>query len=85
MATSNRELVIQEVEALQGLLRHPGWDILARQIKASADVAMQSMRNAPTQDELLKHTYTYIALADLPTAPEVMIKHREQILQLTKK
>lgn len=82
---SNREQLIQEVEALQSLVRHPGWEILAAQIRASADVAMQKMRNGTTQDELLKNTYTYMALADLPTAPEVMIKHREQILQLTKK
>lgn len=82
---AQREKAKLDLEALQGLVRHPGWQLLSDRIKAQAAQQLAAMRNAPTQDALLKHTYTYIALADLPDAPEVLIKTLAQSLQLTKK
>lgn len=71
---SIKDELTQEIEALQGLVRSPGWAILTKRIKAQSDVQMTLMRNAKSQDELLKATYTYMALADLPDAPAILIK-----------
>lgn len=78
--------VEHQIEALQGLIRSPGWKFLEGHIERRASQMMSEMRNAPNQDALLKSTYTYIALKDVLTAPEVMLKPLVMTLQtLTKK
>lgn len=82
---SSPESLAQDIEALQSLVRHPGWQFMIKQISNRKEFAMNSMRNAPTQDQLLKHTYTYMALADLAEAPDMLIKTFTQQLQALKK
>lgn len=62
----------RNLEALQHLANHPGWQVLLAHLKGRSDSEMAQMRNAKSQDELLKHTYTYMALADLPNAPALL-------------
>ena len=63
-----------QVEALASLLRHPGWVLMSERIKGRAEQAMSDMRNAKSSDDLLRHTYTYMALQDLPSAPRIMVE-----------
>ncbi len=74
-----------QFEALQSLLQHPGWHILHDQMGRNAASAMAQMRNAKGPDELLKHTYTYMAVTDMMTAPDVMMKPLLQFLQVLNK
>lgn len=83
--TTNREQIVQELEALQGLVNHPGWEVLKTRIKAQADSQLGAMRNSSTSDVLLRHTYTYMAMTDLIEAPAVLIRTLAQLLQNTKK
>lgn len=76
---------VMQLEALQSLISHPGWHIIADQIKRTADSEFSKMRNAAVQDELLRHTYTYMALLDLLKVPELLMKPLVMQLQLTKK
>lgn len=82
---NNRQLLEQEAEALQSLLHHPGWEYVMKRMRVKADTAMQGMRGAKTQDDLLKHTYTYLAVTELVNDPADHLKHVAQILQSTKK
>lgn len=70
-----------QLEALQSLLHHPGWVIVTEQAKKTAAQQMSLMRNAPSQDELLKHTYTYMAVTDLLEVPSLLMKPLVQQLQ----
>lgn len=82
---NNRELVVEELEALQQLKSSRGWETLTSRMKAQADAQLGYMRNATSADMLLKHTYTYMALTDLIEAPNVLIRTLAQQLQNTKK
>jgi hypothetical protein len=73
------------LEALMALNKHPGWALLVEHLKARAENEMSAMRNSPSQDDLLKHTYTYMALADLPNAPALLASVLQMKLQSTKK
>lgn len=81
----NRELATQQLEALQGLLRHPGWEVLGGRVRAMAETQLAAMRNAKNSDELLRHTYTYMAFKDLLDAPEMLARTLAQQLQSTQK
>lgn len=70
-----------QLEALQSLLHHPGWAIVTEQAKKTAAQQMSLMRNAPNQDALLKHTYTYMAVTDLLEVPSLLMKPLVQQLQ----
>lgn len=74
-----------QLEALMALDKHPGWLMLVDHLKKRSDMEMSAMRNAKTQDELLKHTYTYMALADLPNAPKLLGSVLQQHLTTNKK
>lgn len=75
----------QEIEDYESLVHHPGWERLVARIKGNADTQMSKMRNAPSQEELLKATYTYLALHDLPQVPEVILTAlRAQLTRLPK-
>lgn len=80
MNTPRQELE-QTIEALQSLEHHPGWAIITAQLKRRADHEMVQMRNSTTQDSLLKHTYTYMALSDLPQAPRLLLEAMTRQLQ----
>ena len=80
--------IVMQFEALQSLLQHPGWHLLKDQMGRTAAQALSEMRNAKCQDDLLKATYTYMAVTDMQSAPEVMMKPLHQYLQalnITKK
>ena len=79
------EQIEQELEEFEGLVRHPGWERLAARIRAQADNQMTKMRNAASQEELLKATYTYLALHDLPEAPTLLIRTLREQLKRTPK
>lgn len=83
--SANNEQRTVELEALQSLVHHPGWEALTRRMQAQADVQLGAMRNATSSDQLLKHTYTYMAITDMIAAPGVLIKTLAQQLQATKK
>lgn len=70
-----------QLEALQSLLHHPGWAIVTDQMKRNAASQMALMRNATSQDLLLKHTYTYMAVQDLLEVPSLLMKPLVQQLQ----
>lgn len=81
---TSRDIEIQ-LEALMALDKHPGWLMLVDHLKKRSDMEMSAMRNAKSQDELLKHTYTYMALADLPNAPKLLGSVLQQHLTSHKK
>jgi hypothetical protein len=78
---SNLDELHDKVEAFDSLTRHPGWLLLVDHLQKRASASMSEMRNAKTSDELLRHTYTYMALADLPKAPEMLRDVMAQNLQ----
>ncbi len=80
-----KEDIVMQFEALQSLLQHPGWHLLQDQMRRNAAQALSQMRNAKTQDDLLKHTYTYMAVSDMMTAPDVMMQPLHQYLQALNK
>ena len=63
-----------QVEAYQLLVDNPGWQLLKATIQARADEALKKMRNADSGDMVLKHTYEFLALKDLPEAPSVILQ-----------
>lgn len=85
MTNEQRNSLQEQIEALQSLLTHPGWNILCKRIRAQADQHMTNMKMATSQESLLKATYTYLALHDLPEAPETMLRVLTQQLQTTRK
>lgn len=64
-----------QVEAYQLLLDNPGWQLFKRHVQARASEALKNMKLATTSDMLLKHTYEFLALRDLPEAPEQLFQH----------
>lgn len=80
-----KEDILMQFEALQSLLQHPGWHLLQDQMRRNANVALAEMRNAKTQEDLLRHTYTYMAVTDMVSAPDVMMKPLHQYLQALNK
>lgn len=76
---TKNDLEIQ-LEALQSLVRHPGWQIVVQQARRNIEASLAKMRNAKDSDELLKHTYTYMAVHDLLEVPDLLMK--PLILQL---
>lgn len=85
MQANNREIVVQELEAYQSLVQHPGWELLAKRIRATAEESLRQMKGAQSQDMLLKHTYTYMAQLDMLESPAMLIRVLAQQLQTTKK
>lgn len=59
---------------LKDLLEHDGWKLLEAQVRKTAADQFTKMRNAGSQDDLLKHTYTYMAMLDLLDSPHLLIK-----------
>lgn len=78
---ARKALLTEQVEALQSLSTHPGWEILCKHLKGRTDVLMTEMKSAPSQEVMLKATYTYLALHDLPAAPAMMLQVLTQQLQ----
>ena len=72
-----RNEVAGQLEAFDSLIRHPGWVLYQERVKMQADSIMQLMERAAGPDELLKLTYTYMALKGLPnpaTLRDVLIQ-----------
>lgn len=63
-----------QVEAYQLLVDNPGWQLLKAQLQARSDEALKKMRAAESGDMVLKYTYEYLALKDLPEAPAVLLQ-----------
>jgi hypothetical protein len=78
-------LLREQIEDLMVLQASPGWEYLCKRLQAQCDQQMSVMRNAKSQEELLKATYTYLALHDLPEAPKMLIQVLTQQLPPTKK
>lgn len=77
--------LLQELEALQSLSHHPGWRIVSDQLKKKTAQELSLMQSATSQEVLLKHTYTYMAFADLPNLPAVLAGVLANQLQSRKK
>ena len=77
---TKNDLEIQ-LEALQSLLHHPGWQIISERMRMNAAAQMAAMCNAPDQDTLLKHAYTFMAVQDLLEVPNLLMKPLVQQLQ----
>lgn len=71
--TNPRDAIEAELEDLHSLVRHPGWARFAKRIEGQAENWMAAMRNAKQQEDLLKATYTYLALHDLTKGPDQLI------------
>lgn len=82
---AQKDDILMQFEALQGLLQHPGWHLLQDQMRKTAASELAKMRNADNQDAMLKATYTYIAVTDMMSAPDVMMKPLHQYLQALNK
>lgn len=82
--STNNDATLQ-LEALQSLLQSPGWQILSDQIRRTAASQMDKMRNAASQESLLRHTYTFMALQDVLAVPDLLMKPLVMQLQLLKK
>lgn len=70
----NKQDMELQLEALIGLVRHPGWKILEQQANKQAEDAMARMRNSKTNDDLLRASITYMAVKDVVSAPETLMK-----------
>lgn len=71
-----------EVATLRDFLKHPGWEMLSSRMKKVADASLQGMRNYKTQDDLHKHTFTYLANLDMVEAPRLLLTHAEARLKM---
>lgn len=85
MSTAAQNTLKDQIEALQSLISHPGWEYMCGRITAQCEAQMSAMRNAPTQEALLKATYTYLALQDLTKAPQMLLGVMAKQLQTTAK
>lgn len=82
---AQKDDILMQFEALQSLLQHPGWHLLQDQMRKVSQAELAKMRNAPNQDALLRATYTYMAVTDMMSAPDVMMKPLHQYLQALNK
>ena len=73
------------LEALTALNKHPGSALSLEHTKPRTENDRSTLRHSRSQDDLLKHTYTYMALADLPNAPALLASVLQMKLQSTKK
>ncbi len=71
-----------EIATLRDFLKHPGWDLLSSRMRKVADSALTGMRNYKTQDDLHKHTFTYLANLDMIEAPKLLLTHAEARLKM---
>lgn len=74
-----------QLEALQSLLQHPGWHIIEARIRGDLAQALARMKESKSSDELLRHTYTYIALGEILKTPELLMKPLVMTLTVSKK
>lgn len=81
----NKHDITLQVEALQSLLNHPGWQLVAQLATKQSDEAMKQMRNAKTNDELVRASITYMAIKDVVSAPELLLKVQLQNLEALNK
>lgn len=65
----------RKILAMQQLIESEGWDILRQQIQKQVDVALASMRNAKTPDEIARHGMVYLAQLDTLSAPMMLLGH----------
>lgn len=60
------------LEALQDLDSHPGWSQVRAHLEGKISDALTKMQGAKSPDELLKHTYTYLALRETLGIPDLL-------------
>jgi dsRNA-specific ribonuclease len=82
--STNNDATLQ-LEALQSLLQHPGWQIYVDQVKRMVAVEMSALRATKVSEEILRHTHRWIALGDTLLVPEVLMKPLVMQLTVTKK
>lgn len=70
----NKQDMTLPLEALESLTRHPGWQIFKQQLDKEVETQLNFMRQAKSQEELLRFTYTYLALKNVVVAPDMMMK-----------
>ena len=77
------ELELQ-IDALQTMLKHPGWEIFAHEQSKQADALLTAMHAAKTSDELVRATVAYMTVKDVARKPEVMLSVlRDRLHSLT--
>lgn len=76
-----RDDVDKNIDAFITLEHHPGWKLLCDQIRKDAELALQAMRSSKTNDELIKHTHTYMTLLAVPDMPRKLYTTLQSQLQ----
>lgn len=74
-----------QLEAMISLVRHPGWKLLEAAAAKQADEAMARMRNSKSNDELVRASITYMAIKDVMSAPDTIMKVLTQNLDVLNK
>lgn len=74
-----------KLEAFQSLLRHPGWVLYAEHLKALEAQSLGQMETAKNNEELAKHTYSYLLLRAVRSSPEQTAVVLARQLQATQK
>lgn len=71
---SDRQLELEiQIDSLQTMLKHPGWEIFSQELVKQAEALFTAMHAAKTGDELQRHTVAYMTTKDLARKPEVML------------
>lgn len=81
----NKQDMTLQLEALQQLVQSPGWQLLEQSARKQADNALALMRNAKTNDELVRASITYMAINDVMAAPNTLMKVLVQNLEVLNK
>lgn len=76
-----RDDVDKLVDGYITLEQHPGWHQLVTQIRREAEVTLSQMKQAKTNDELVRHTQTYLTLLSIPEMPRRMTQTLQSQLQ----
>lgn len=70
-----------QVEALDALLRQPGWEMVKQAFQKQANAAFAQMEGAANGEELQKHTHVYLTTLKLLKLPELLRETLAQKLQ----
>lgn len=82
MTADDRELL---VDAMDQLLRSPGWELLKVEMEKRKSVALSGIAAAKDSHELARHTYTYMTWNDVLNLAELHRNTLAQQLQQTMK
>lgn len=76
-----RDHVEKLIDGYITLEQHPGWQQLVEQIRREADATLSLMKSSKTNDELVRHTQTYITLLSIPEMPKKLYQTMTTQLQ----